>query len=292
MRHILQTIIVDQPIPGLTGINFTKCTTLADVLAALATNSGAPGPTGPIGPTGISVTNATITTVAGVSHLIITLSDGTTLDAGELPCCTPITPPAANQRCFAYGAGIWGSDNNKWLNNSAFTAEVPFPFFPASLTLIGGYIKRVGVPVGETSTVSSVEPLAEPLTLPTPASLILSGAAQLIDKFVGIGLGLYALDQLINSIPEFATYGITFHAGRSPYWAIDYNTTVVEDLGLVFRDWSNNGTRSTDYVLRVGAAGYGDAFIPPVTQAEAEDPTHANYDLANLSQSETLCVAL
>lgn len=36
----LQSIIVDQPIPGLTGVSFTKCTTLADVLAALAAGSG------------------------------------------------------------------------------------------------------------------------------------------------------------------------------------------------------------------------------------------------------------
>ncbi|MCE7980366.1 MAG: hypothetical protein DYG89_04180 [Caldilinea sp. CFX5] len=37
----LHSIIVDKPIPGLTGVTFNKCTTLADVLAALITQGGA-----------------------------------------------------------------------------------------------------------------------------------------------------------------------------------------------------------------------------------------------------------
>ena len=294
IMHI-SCIIVDQPIAGVTGISFNKCTTLAEVLAVIANASGGPGPQGPAGPTGpagadgadgatgLSVTAATLVNVAGVSHLHFTLSDGSTLDAGAVTCCptttrlVPGTPGA--RRCYAYGYGVWGSAVGKWLSNSAFTDEVPTPFFPASLTLVGGYLQLVGQ-------------AAQPLTLPTPASLTLSGAAQLVDKFVGIGLGLVALDQLVNSIPEFAANGITFHAGRSPFWALDYNTTVVEDLGLVFRDSSNGGARSTDYLLRVGVAGYGDGFFPPMTQAEAEDPTHSNYDLANLYQSETVCINL
>jgi hypothetical protein len=36
----LQSIIVDKPIPGLTGVAYNKCTTLADVLAALAGQGG------------------------------------------------------------------------------------------------------------------------------------------------------------------------------------------------------------------------------------------------------------
>lgn len=287
----LQSIIVDQPISGLSGVSFNKCTTLADVLAMLAAGGGGlgpqgdPGPAGPIGatgapgPAGVSVIGAALVDVAGVTHLVLTLSDGSTLDAGAIPCCTETAPVAANQRCYAYGYGIWGGVANKWLDNSAFTSEAPTPFFPAALTVVGGYLKLVGQ-------------AAQPLTLPSPTSLTLSGPALLVDKFVGIGLGLAALDQLINSIPEFATYGITFHAGRSPYWAIDWNTTVVEDLGFVFRDSSNGGARSTDYLLRVGAAGTGDAFLPPTTQAEAEDPTNAIYDFGNLYTSETTCISL
>jgi len=37
----LHSIIVDKPIPGLSGVTFNKCTTLADVLAALITQGGA-----------------------------------------------------------------------------------------------------------------------------------------------------------------------------------------------------------------------------------------------------------
>jgi hypothetical protein len=201
------------------------------------------------------------------------------------PPPTPVAPPQpvtpANHRCFAYGPGIWGGDPNKWIHNSAFTTEVPAPFFPAALTLIGGYLQPVGAP-------------AQPLTLPAPASLILSGPAYLVDKGIGIGLGLLALDQLINSLPEFAAYGITFHAGRNPYWAIDYNTTVIADLGLVFTDSSNNGLRSTAYVLRTGAAGYGDAFISTATTpAQAQDPATLIYSFADtLYVSETPCIAL
>lgn len=292
----LQSIIVDQPISGLSGVSFNKCTTLADVLAMLAAGGGGlgpqgdPGPAGPIGatgapgPAGVSVIGAALVDVSGATHLVLTLSDGSTLDAGAIPCCTETAPVAANQRCYAYGYGIWGGVANKWLDNSAFTSEAPTPFFPAALTVVGGYLKLVG------------SPSAQPLTLPSPTSLTLSGPALLVDKFVGIGLGLAALDQLINSIPEFATYGITFHAGRNPYWAVDYNTMVVEDLGLVFRDSSNGGARSTDYVLRVGgpegSPGAGDAFLPPTTQAEAEDPSNSIYDLNNLYQSETVCITL
>lgn len=36
----LQSIVIDKPIPGLTGVAFGRCTTLADVLAALATRAG------------------------------------------------------------------------------------------------------------------------------------------------------------------------------------------------------------------------------------------------------------
>lgn len=194
------------------------------------------------------------------------------------PTPTP-TPLAANRRCYAYGRGVWGGISNKWIDNAAFTSEVPNAFFPAWLTLVGGYIKLVGQ-------------AAQPLTLPSPASAILSGAAMLVDKGVGIGLGLLALDQLINSIPELGANGITFHAGYDPYFALDYNTTVIEDLGFVFRDSSNGDLRTTDYVLRVGATGYGDAFSPPVTQGEAEDPSDVIYDPVNLYQSETVCISL
>jgi hypothetical protein len=208
-------------------------------------------------------------------------------DCGAAVCCAVVmptptptpTPVAANRRCYAYGRGVWGAIANKWIDNAAFTSEVPNAFFPASLTVVGGYLKKVGQ-------------AAQPLTLPSPASAILSGAAMLVDKGVGIGLGLQALDQLINSIPELAANGIAFHAGYNPYFALDYNTTVIEDLGLVFRDSSNGGLRSTDYVLRVGSSGYGDSFLPPTTRAAAEDPANAIYALANLSQSETACIGL
>lgn len=293
----LHSIIADQPIPGLTGINFNKCTTLADVLAALAAQqsngmpgpagpqgfAGAIGPIGPIGPIGISITSATIVKINSEDRLVLTLSNGNTLDAGVLPCCTTTPPLAAGapgaRRCYAYGRGVWGAIANKWINNAAFTDEVPTPFFPASLTLVGGYLKRVSA-------------AAQPLTLPTPISLTLSGPALLVDKFVGIGLGLLALDGLINSIPELAANGITFHAGYNPYFALDYNTTVIEDIGLVFRDSSNGGLRTTDYVLRVGNSGYGDALLPPTTRAAAEDPTNTIYNPANLYQSETVCISL
>lgn len=205
---------------------------------------------------------------------------------GTVVCCQTVTTPAptptpvvANQRCYAYGRGVWGGIANKWIDNAAFTSEVPNAFFPASLTVVGGYIKLVGQ-------------AAQPLTLPTPASAILSGAAMLVDKGVGIGLGLLALDQLINSIPELSANGITFHAGYNPYFALDYNTTVIEDIGLVFRDSSNGGARTTDYVLRVGNSGYGDALLPPTTRAAAEDPANAIYEPANLYQSETVCIGL
>lgn len=289
----LHSIIADQPIPGLTGINFNKCTTLADVLAALAAqqSTGVPGPAGPpgpqgltgaigpTGPTGISITSATIATISGEEHLILTLSNGATLDAGILPCCATTLRPVANRRCYAYGRGVWGANANKWINNAAFTDEVPTPFFPASLTLVGGYVKRVGQS-------------PQPLTLPTPSSLTLSGPALLVDKFVGIGLGLLALDQLINSIPELGANGITFHAGYNPYFALDYNTTIVEDLGLVFRDSSNGNLRTTDYVLRVGNSSYGDALLPPTMRAAAENPANAIYAPTNLYQSETVCITL
>lgn len=210
---------------------------------------------------------------------------------GVVVCCQPATPPTPTptpvaagalwaQRCYAYGKGVWGAIANKWIDNAAFTSEVPTAFFPASLTLVGGYVKKVGQ-------------AAQPLTLPTPASAILSGPALLVDKGVGIGLGLLALDQLINSIPELGANGVVYHAGRNPYFAVDYNTTVIEDLGLVFRDSSNGGLRSTDYVLRMGAAGWGDAILPAMTtRANAEDPTNAIYDPANLYQSETVCINL
>lgn len=206
---------------------------------------------------------------------------------GAAVCCAvvtptptpPPTPVAANRRCYAYGRGVWGAVANKWIDNAAFTSEVPTAFFPASLTLVGGYVKLAGQP-------------AQPLTLPTPSSVTLTGPAALVDKGVGIGLGLAALDGLINSISELAANGITFHAGYNPYFALDYNTTVVEDVGLVFRDSSNGGLRTSDYVLRVGSSGFGDTFTAPVTRAEAEDSASAIYDLANLSQSETPCISL
>ena len=97
---------------------------------------------------------------------------------------------------------------------------------------------------------------------------------------------------MINSIPELGANGITFHAGYNPYFALDYNTTIVEDLGLVFRDSSNGGLRTTDYVFRVGNTSYGDALLPPTTRTAAKDPTNAIYDPANLYQSETVCITL
>jgi serine protease Do len=49
-------------------------------LAACSGSSGVPGPAGPPGPTGVGVTGASIN---GEGHLILTLSDGKTLDAGS-----------------------------------------------------------------------------------------------------------------------------------------------------------------------------------------------------------------
>lgn len=239
--------------------------------------TGATGKTGPTGPAGVSVTNATLRFQNGATHLMLTLSDNHTIDAGVI-CCTP-PQPAPNRRCFAYRVGVWGAAPNKWLANTTFTDELPdFPFFPASLTLIGGYIKLVG------------DPTPYALTLPTPATYTLSGPAQLIDKYVGIGFGLAALDQLINRIPELAASGVTFHAGYNPYFAIDYNTTVVEDLGLVFRDSSNGGHRTTTYVIRVGSTFVGDSFTGPIAAGHAEDPTSDCYLPANLTES--VCISL
>ena len=51
---------------------------------------GDPGPTGPPGPAGISVTNVQVVEVAqNECHLIVTLSDGTQIDAGAVDCPTP-----------------------------------------------------------------------------------------------------------------------------------------------------------------------------------------------------------
>jgi len=211
--------------------------------------------------------------------IVLTKCDGTIFDVLVDRVAVCAAAPNPDRRCFAYGTAIWGSEPLKWLDNAAFTVEVIPLFFPASLTLIGGYIKRFGQPVA-------------PLTLPFTKTLILTAPAVLIDKWVGTGLGLAALDALVNSIPEFAAYGIVFHAGYLPYWALDYDSAVIEDLGFVLRDSSNGGLRSSDYVIRVGAFGYGDEFTDPVTQAEAEDSASLIYAFSELRTSLMTCVSL
>jgi hypothetical protein len=52
--------------------------------------TGAIGPEGPAGPAGVSVTNVTVVEVDNNEcHLIVTLSDGSQIDAGAVDCPTP-----------------------------------------------------------------------------------------------------------------------------------------------------------------------------------------------------------